>query len=210
MADRRTGERQGSSVSSPFGGIEPLPVDPLERARALSRERARRYRARHKEQRQAYHREYFQRPQVKAQKAASWQSYYTRNRGRLLAYQAHYQRQKARVLGMLDRTVPLIQTLQRYRRIPRTGPQALPSPPPNPAAESPPGTPGALLGLDREPQGDRSLSSSLELFDPQTLARSRLDVAEDGSRCSRMMDATGNVPGALPSAACLDRAALDR
>jgi hypothetical protein len=109
-------------VSSPLGGIEPLPFDPLERARALSRERARRYRARHKEQRQLYHREYFQRPQVKAKKAASWQSYYTRNRRRLLAYQANYQRQKALVLGMLDRTVPIIQTLRPSRRVPITGP----------------------------------------------------------------------------------------
>src|SRR5437879_3297777 len=120
MVDRRTGEKQGSSVPSPLGGIEPLLADPLERARALSRERARRYRARHKEQRHMYHREYFQRPQVKAKKAASWQSYYTRNRGRLLAYQANYQRQKALVLGMLDRTVPIIQTLRTYRRVPIT------------------------------------------------------------------------------------------
>ena len=119
IADRRTGERQESLVSSPLGDSAPLPVDPRERARALSRERARRYRARHKAQRQAYHREYFQRPQVKAKKAAAWQSYYTRNRGRLLAYQANYQRQKALVLGMLDRTVPLSQTLRTYRRVPK-------------------------------------------------------------------------------------------
>jgi hypothetical protein len=30
----------------------------------------------------------------------------------LLAYQTHYQRQKARVLGMLDCTVPIVQTLR--------------------------------------------------------------------------------------------------
>jgi hypothetical protein len=60
------------------------------------------------------------------------------------------------------------------------------------------GTPGALLGLNRGPQGDRSLSSSLELFDQQARVRLRLDVMEDGSPSLRMMDATGNVVWSAP------------
>jgi hypothetical protein len=60
------------------------------------------------------------------------------------------------------------------------------------------GAPAAILGLNRGPQGVRSLSSSLELFDQQARVRLRLDVMEDGEPSLRMMDATGNVIWSAP------------
>jgi hypothetical protein len=87
------------------------PMDSVARTKALAAQRAKRWRAAHREYRQTYSRAYNQRPQVRERRATAWQQYYQRNRQQLLAYQHSYRLEKQALLASIDTSAPLAQIL---------------------------------------------------------------------------------------------------